>query len=291
VFNFPSSPAIGDTFPNPAVALEPVYTWDGEKWGGAQLSAGPPPTVTLKPAGEIFGLTLTTPGGSATFSVAPGLAADSLNQSQVVLAALINKTTNPWVVGNNNGALDTGTAAINTWYHVFLIERADTNVVDVLVSLSATAPLLPSPYTLFRRIGAIRTDASVHWLPFIQVGDEFLWGTPVLDVNTATLGTTATLFTISVPGGVQVNARFRGNMTNATASALGLVNSPDEGSVAGTPIANQSSIVQISSAFISLGDCTVRTNVASQIRASASAAGSSLRIVTYGWIDRRGKNG
>ena len=30
--NFPNTPAIGDTWPNPPVATQPTYTWDGEKW-------------------------------------------------------------------------------------------------------------------------------------------------------------------------------------------------------------------------------------------------------------------
>lgn len=37
------------------------------------------------------------------------------------------------------GALDTGTIANNTWYHVWVIQHVDTGIVDVLISANATA--------------------------------------------------------------------------------------------------------------------------------------------------------
>src|SRR5262249_51648505 len=133
-----------------------------------------------------------------------------------------------WAVGSGNGALDAGAIAANTWYSVHLIKRADTGVVDVLLSLSPTAPTLPTNYTMFRRLGSMRTNVSSQWTPFVQLGDEFLWVTPVADVNTSALGTTATLFTLSVPPGVQVTSRIRGIGTNPAANTLILLNSPDE---------------------------------------------------------------
>ena len=30
--NFPSSPTVGQKYPQPPVAGQPVYSWDGEKW-------------------------------------------------------------------------------------------------------------------------------------------------------------------------------------------------------------------------------------------------------------------
>jgi len=30
--NFPSSPTVGQKYPQPPVAGQPVYIWDGEKW-------------------------------------------------------------------------------------------------------------------------------------------------------------------------------------------------------------------------------------------------------------------
>src|SRR5581483_6632569 len=85
----------------------------------------------------LTGLTLSTAGSSATFSVAAGEAMDSTNVALMILAASISKTTSSWAVGSGNGGLDTGAIATSTWYHVWLIQRPDTGVVDVLISTSA----------------------------------------------------------------------------------------------------------------------------------------------------------
>ncbi len=72
--------------------------------------------------GHLFGLTLSTAGGSVTFSVAPGEAADSTGADLMALSAALAKSFSAnWSVGNNGGALDTGSTAANTWYHVILL--------------------------------------------------------------------------------------------------------------------------------------------------------------------------
>lgn len=77
-----------------------------------------------------------TAGSSATFTVAPGQAADYATQTLMTLAASISKTTSAWAVGSGNGSLDGGTIANNTWYYSYLIRRPDTDVEDVLTSLA-----------------------------------------------------------------------------------------------------------------------------------------------------------
>ena len=236
----------------------------------------------------LAGLTLSTAGSSTTFGIAAGVATDSTNVSMMALASAYTKTTSAWALGTAVGSLDTGTIAANTWYHVHLIQRPDTGVVDVLISLSATAPTLPTNYTLFRRIGAMKTNGSSQWVKFVQFGDEFLWDTPVSDVSTSTLGITATLFTLSVPTSVKVGALCRGFMSSATAFTAVLVNSPDEASTAiNTPAGNLTAQTQAAStnAVFALN---LRTNTSAQIRAVAGAASTSLTIATYGWVDRRG---
>ncbi|MET4332015.1 hypothetical protein ABIB80_007877 [Bradyrhizobium sp. i1.15.2] len=240
--------------------------------------------------GYLAGLTLSTAGSSATFSVAAGVAVDSTNAGFMLLASAYTKTTSAWAVGTGNGALDTGTIAASTWYHVYQIKRTDTGVVDVLISLSATAPTLPANYTLFRRIGSMVTNGSSQWLKFVQVGDEFLWDTPSTNVNVSNLGTTPTLFGLSVPIGFQVNALLRGAMSNATLGTALLINSADEAaSSTGAPPGNYTCLnpsAGVAGSFV----VNVRTNVNGQIRAVASQASSTLLVVTYGWVDRRGRD-
>ena len=131
-------------------------------------------TNTVILPGYISGLQLSTAGSSSTFGIAVGTASNTTALSYMALSSAYTKTTSSWTVGTGNGALDTGTIANNTWYHAFLIQRTDTGVVDVLVSLSPTSPTLPASYTLFRRIGSMKTDGSAHWTKFVQNGDEFL---------------------------------------------------------------------------------------------------------------------
>lgn len=238
----------------------------------------------------LSGLTLSAAGSTATFGIAAGVAADSTNASMMALASAYTKTTSAWAVGTGNGALDSGAIANNTWYHVYLIQRVDTGVVDVIFSTSASAPTLPADYTLYRRIGSIRTNGSAQWVKFSQNGDEFLWDVVTGDVAVTNLGTTATLYTLTVPTGVKVNALFRAAFKSASVNVVGVVTSPDEsdqGTAAATgmgtfnvPVAGNYSILHLN----------IRTNTSAQIRARADTASSTFNVSTYGWTDRRGRD-
>jgi len=70
--------------------------------------------------------------------------------------------------------LDTGSEANSTWYYVFVIWNGTT--VASLLSLSATAPTLPSGYTYFALVSAVRNDSSGDLLTFIQSGKHVQTG-------------------------------------------------------------------------------------------------------------------
>ena len=235
--------------------------------------------------GHLAGLTLSTAGSSATFGIAAGVAMSDDATTLMALASAYTKTTGAWAVGTGNGALDTGSIANSTWYHVFLIENVSGPVVDVLISTSLT-PTLPGSYTKKRRIGSMKTDGSAKWVLFTQLGDEFLWSVSVADVNTSTLGTTATLYTISVPPGVQVKARLRGQASNGSTYGEVSIQSPDESAQAVSP--STINFLGATGVFTA-GAMDVRTSTSAQIRAVAYAAATSLNLGTYGWIDDRGR--
>ncbi|WP_445215456.1 hypothetical protein ACKWRH_23540 [Bradyrhizobium sp. Pa8] len=237
----------------------------------------------------LVGLTLSTPGLSATFSVASGICADSTNSDAMRLAASISKTTNAWAVGTGAGALDTGTIANATWYHAYLIKRPDTGIVDVLISLSASAPTLPANYTLFRRIGAMFTTGSAQWVYFVQNGDEFLWGNQIADVSIVTIAATSLTPTLSVPTGLKVNALITFRMDAVTGNTGGLVSSLDHfDQVPGG--AYTSLFVGTTSALAAAGWMNIRTNVNGQIRVRGTGATATYSIMTMGWVDRRGRD-
>ena len=252
------------------------------------------------PRGHIDGLTLSTAGSSATFSIAPGAATDDGVSLVMALASALNKTTGAWTVGTGNGALDTGAIANATWYHVWLIRRPDTGVVDVLISTSATAPTMPTSYTQKRRIGALLTNGSAQWTRFVQLDDEFLWYSPTLDINVSNPGTSGALRTLVVPTNVKVQAIFNGGYRNAAASVQGgvLFTSPDQSDDAASETTgslwNSGAAVQITSdgPRASLVQLRIWTNTSGQVRARASAsdANCNLYMSTVGWRDQRGRN-
>jgi hypothetical protein len=239
----------------------------------------------------LAGLTLSTAGSSSTFGIASGVAVDSTNVDAMTLASGYTKTTSAWAVGSGNGSIDTGTIANNTWYHVHLIKRPDTGVVDVLISLSATAPTLPTNYTLARRIGSMRTNGSAQWTRFTQTGDEFVWAASVADASGATVGTTSSLVTMSSPPNVKCKVNFNIVGANSTAATNFLVSSPDQNDVVSNsnPSGNRNmelgSTVTVNAAMMS-----VVTNTSSQIRVNSSQPGTAYFISTFGWIDRRGRD-
>lgn len=247
------------------------------------------------PRGYLSGVMLSTAGGSANFTVSPGVATSSNDNAPLSLSltAALTKTTAPWAAGQNAGALDVGTlSSTPAWYHVFLIGTA-AGVVDVLFSASATAPTLPSTYVKFRRIGAMRIDGSGHWTAFSQQGDEFLFAVPVNEKTGFPMPTTATLLPLMLPTGVKVWGKFRLAIVNPTSSAVSvLVQSPDETSAAASGTPGNEDLLAAPAAYTGnqAANLTVRTDTSGSIRWSSSPGSATAYLNTIGWIDRRGRD-
>jgi hypothetical protein len=237
--------------------------------------------------GYISGLILSTPGSSANFTVAAG-AAGASDGTVMQLAAPLTKTNGAFVAGAGGGAMDTGSAAVSTWYHVHLIKRMDTGAVDVIFSLSPTAPTMPPNYTKRRRIGSLFTGSGGAWTPFTQDGDFFYWQTIPQDVSAAT--STATLRTLSVPLGINVIAmlnlylQFAGNgvvyvehwdPTTALPNGWNGIIRIDFGLTGTISATNQ---------------IRVRTDKASRIYNLSSGSIVQYAVYTEGWIDTRDKD-
>ncbi|MDI1263896.1 MAG: hypothetical protein PS018_11625 [bacterium] len=254
--------------------------------------------VTLN---HISGLTLSAAGATATFGIAAGAASDSTNADWMAVTSAYTKTTSAWVLGSAAGALDTGAIAIGTWYHVFQIKRRDIGTVDYLISLSPSAPTMPANYTLFRRIGSLKTDGSSQWVKFFQNGDDFTWDSMVADVNAATNpGTAAVLRTLTVPTGIKVEAKI-------AVVGSGLAGDPGPGAIYISDPAVADNAATINS-HLTLASYTpnsgalvgqlsaqarVFTDTSARVRSRCqlSNANTRLDINTIGWIDRRGRDG
>lgn len=241
--------------------------------------------------GQIYGLTLSNNVTDATndIDIAAGSAVDSTGTASMLLASSLTKRLDAaWVVGTNQGGLDTGSIA-NITYHIYLIRRPDTGVVDACFSASASAPTtggaIPAAYTQYRRIGSIRRDSGAIRL-FDQYGDFFQLKVPVNDVATA-ISTTATLFALTVPNGIKVEAKLNVYMYNTSAVYV-LLTSPDQTDT--LPSSTIFTHLNGSAGIYGGGYALPMTNTSGQIRARSSAAATAFFVVTNGWIDKRGRD-
>jgi len=89
--------------------------------------------------------------------------------------ALLNTTT----VSGANG-LDVGAIANNNWYYIYLIDNG--NAPATLISLSSTAPTLPSGYTYYQRVGAMYYGSGA-WIGQQLNGPHGTWTQPTQIIN------------------------------------------------------------------------------------------------------------
>jgi len=254
------------------------------------------PTGVMTVPGQLFGMTLSNNGSDPTndidIAVGECVSDDSTASSRVRMAitsAITKRLDAAWAVGSGNGGLDTGAIA-NTTYHVWVIARVDTGVVDVLFSTSATSPTMPTNYTKKRRIGAILRESAAI-VTFAQHNDEFLRLVPVLDVSAAISATTANTRTLSVPTGVKVHALINHVATYSSNQGPLIVSSPDVTDAASShtvaPLANATVVSSGQNVWVTA--MVIRTNTSAQIRTRWSNSDGTERIATLGWIDSRGR--
>lgn len=267
--------------------------------GGTPLSRKLTWTTVLnqtKNPGLLHGLTLSNNVTDATndIDIAAGTARDSTDVTNMIGSALTKRLDAAWAVGTNQGGLDTGSIA-NTTYHVWLIKRSDTGVVDALFSTSASAPTMPINYNYKRRIGSIvRSGGAIK--AFVQDGDDFFWKVPVQDVNATNPGTSAVTRTLTVPTGIRVKAILSINTDALTTSDCpGAVLFSDLSTTDNTPSTSLSNMFHyfVLAAETSIGaQVQVWTNTSGQIRSRIQLSGTNtnLYVSTFGWIDRRGKD-
>jgi hypothetical protein len=238
----------------------------------------------------LSGLTISNNGTDATndIDIAAGVAADSTNAALMKLTSALTKRLDAaWAVGTNQGGLDTGSIADGT-YHVWLIQRSDTGVVDALFSTSATSPTMPTNYDRKRRIASILRESAAI-VVFTQHGDLFLRSVMFTDLNATTPGSTnAVSLAVAVPTGVAVRALLRVRADYVSANGGVLWSSLSESDQ--TPTAGKLTLIFSSGLAQSISTVDILTNTSAQVRIRANATGCTTSCNTYGWIDARGKS-
>jgi len=197
-----------------------------------------------------------------------------------------------WVAGTNQPKLDTGSEASGIGYHIHAIYNATSGASDWLISLSATAPTLPSGYTHSAWVWWIFNDASSVILPFRQDGDVCLYREPILDVNDSGPGTSAVLKILTVPLGIKVLAQFYGVVSGPSAQPSILWSSLDQSDLtpsgSAAPLHNQrQTVVGVSNGQ----QFFIGTDTSGQIRYRAinPDASTNVRGATAGWSVNLGR--
>ena len=242
--------------------------------------------------GHIYGLTLSNNSTDATndIDIAAGEAASTeTNPVLMVLASALTKRLDAaWAVGTNQGMLATGAAVADTTYHIFLIRRTDTGVVDVAADTSVTGANIAAntnaAYTQIRRIGSIYRVAGSN-VSFTQRGDEFLLKSMPVDQSASTFGTTHTNIQLSLPSGLQIDAIVNLSCQQAALRYV-LIYSPDQNDIVAS--SSNFTIFNLAGTY-GYGYGRIRTNTSAQIRAVSSGASTQIQVATVGWVDTRGR--
>ena len=226
-------------------------------------------------------------------------ARDTTNAFNLVLSSSITgRKDAAWVVGTNQGKMDTGTdTSANIIYAIWLIKRSDTSVVDILFSASFSAPTMPTNYDQKARIGSFLTDGSNNVRAMKVVKNRVTLSSLSEILSDATL-TSKTFETLSVPA--PPNARIDVTcavINSGSSSAIawlkrtGTTLSLDTGTPGtATDAERQMSFFCEASATASARAKrgTVDINGSSQLDYAAfEPSGTSTIVLTmFGWIDQ-----
>lgn len=241
-------------------------------------------TATAYPIQQLSTLYVTnlqvSVASNTTLSIVAGQARDSTNVVDIVLSS--TATLNAATTGAN--ALDTGSLANNTWYAVYVIGSSVNQAQPVtLLSTSATAPILPDNYDVFRRIGWVLTDGSAHFLAVDIYGNSneriYKWDAIATELSAAgNTGYTDVNMASSVPPTsnlVDINWK----LVPATAGNLTLLRKNGSSSTA-NPQLTGSVAAQPNAGFITM-NCD-----SSQIIEYKTASGSdALTLYVLGFTD------
>lgn len=238
---------------------------------------------------------------TTSVGISVGFATDSTNAVAISLGSSFFKSiSGTWAAGaGTSGApvngMGTGlTATLSTWYHICAIVNAAAADVYFDTDAACTANS-PAGTTARRRVGSILLNTSTQIISFSCFGNQCLWSTPILDVNAASIGTSAVTPALSVPLGVKTFPLIAAVVLKSGTGPTMYVSSPDVTDIAASP-ANVNTATNISlttSAFstpLFMGTTSLRSNLLSQLRFRTDTASSSYNVATYGWTDDLGRS-
>ena len=195
--------------------------------------------------------------------------------------------------GTGNGMLATGSKAINSTYHLYMVSNLTTGVSKPLAILgvAGTAPdptsVLPSGFTKFEDRGSILTDGSGNIRPFTQDKKYFTLTTPVLSQSLTLTANTRGSYAITTPLGKRTNANILGtNVKNSSGNSQTWISDLNTTDIDPVLISGFETI-KGNMTYVSDNEIWRKTNLTSQIgiRTNNSTSSTEIKIVTMGWED------
>lgn len=251
--------------------------------------------------GLIDGCRLNNDPGDADHDLAfnPGQAVDSTGRAMMQLGSPIIKQIDAvWAAGSNVGGRASAVGlSPNQTYFCFLLRNPTNNAIEAGFDNALNASNLladATGFTQFRRVGAILTDGASNIRGFVQKEDRFLFKSIVQDLGQANPTTSATLHSLTVPTGIDVEADVAVEyITNdaGTFQAFGLITSPGQNDdVPSISRYNIRSERQDAAGFFTSGtyERLTRTDTSGRIRSRFSSTSGDVTIHTNGWSDDRG---
>ena len=172
------------------------------------------------------------------------------------------------ITASGANGLDTGSEANSTQYYLWVIYNITTDTAAGLLSLSSTAPTMPSGYTYKRRVGATFNDSSGNLEGTQQTGNRLKIVT--LRANYLTGGSLGS-FTLITPNAPATVREITVNYSTAAALAADF-------SVDGT-----NSQTQLIMGAAERNDIDVPVDSNQQHYYKVSASSWSLKLI--GWVD------
>lgn len=240
--------------------------------------------VSMSSPSILSGLT-TANNGSWGVDIASGWFRTS--SLYVANGSTFNKTLNAvWAAGTGNGGRDAATAvAANATWHLFAIQNNTTGAFDALFSLSATAPTVPTGYTLVGRISShVVNSGNTAIVTYTQVLNDFYLS--AVDAMAFTVSQTEALLTTTAacpcPSGVSVEMRATAKTVNS--SGITDARFSDASSFGTGSVLDIWGYISTATTLYMAGK--IKTNTSRQVRVTVSISGTATVTLTFGgWCD------
>jgi hypothetical protein len=213
----------------------------------------------------------------------------------VLASPLVKQIDAAWAAGTAAGGMFTGSAVVDTFYHVFLIRKDSDGTLDAGFDTSVTAANRPAGYSTYRRLGSVyEQNPSLTLAQFTQSGDLFWWNTgPWQDVLGVTNpGTSAINYKMRVPPGVITSVLITASFKATTAADTMFIYPPSSNDVA-SQATNHYGIAAPTTGVFYTGnvECMTDINGNVRVRVLGSSSGACVTNVnTLGYRDRRGRD-